>query len=268
MFTLSSLVQKAQAYIDPSLPSTTGPNGKVSKASLFRYQFRLPDSQSPSHEIAAELSLSRSSGVDLNKDRSRASHHVGRLYLSEDFLCFSTQGTSFLGSASSTGSLSTGQTHGAGPAGNGFTLPLCAIRRVERLPTQSYIFALAISPWNGTKPPASPGQGANKDGPKLTLQLGGSRAACERFCDALKKRLRDGVKGIEKLREVVSHCYSEYLMSGAHHKEKAGSRATNTPAPPDVGLGMVFRYPGDARKLRDGGKMRLWSEYFRGQLVS
>lgn len=32
---------------------------------------------------------------------------------------------------------------------------------------------------------------------------------------------------------------------------------------PDAGLGMVFRYPGNAQKLRDRSKMRLWGEYFR-----
>jgi hypothetical protein len=31
---------------------------------------------------------------------------------------------------------------------------------------------------------------------------------------------------------------------------------------------MLFRYPGDARKLRDRSKMRLWGEYFRGKLFT
>jgi hypothetical protein len=33
--------------------------------------------------------------------------------------------------------------------------------------------------------------------------------------------------------------------------------------PPDAGLGMLFKYPGDAKKLRDRSKMRLWGEYLR-----
>lgn len=54
-------------------------------------------------------------------------------------MCFSTQPTSFLQSASTgTSTGFTGQTHGAGPGGNGFTLPLCAIRRVERLNSTSF----------------------------------------------------------------------------------------------------------------------------------
>jgi hypothetical protein len=31
-------------------------------------------------------------------------------------------------------------------------------------------------------------------------------------------------------------------------------------------LGMIFRYPGNARKLRDATKIRLWREYLRGTL--
>lgn len=34
-------------------------------------------------------------------------------------------------------------------------------------------------------------------------------------------------------------------------------------SPPDAGLGMIFRYPGDPKKLRDRAKMRLWAEYLR-----
>lgn len=33
--------------------------------------------------------------------------------------------------------------------------------------------------------------------------------------------------------------------------------------PPDAGLGMLFRYPGDPKKLRDRAKMRLWAEFLR-----
>lgn len=58
---------------------------------------------------------------------------------------------------------------------------------------------------------------------------------------------------VGKLKRVVAECYSEHLLSG----EKKSSD------PPDAGLGMIFRYPGDARKLRDRSKMRLWGEYLR-----
>lgn len=43
-------------------------------------------------------------------------------------------------------------------------------------------------------------------------------------------------------------------MRGEDQKDKT---------PSDAGLGMIFRYPGDPKKLRDRAKMRLWAEYLR-----
>ncbi|KAI4659217.1 uncharacterized protein J4E78_005643 [Alternaria triticimaculans] len=268
MFNISNLVQKAQQYIEPTLNTIAAPassDRRPSKATLFRYQFRLPDSQNPLQEITAELTLqphhsTRGPGdVTSEKERSQGNHYVGKLHLSEQYLCFSTQGSSFANTASLSSSSSfTGQTHGAGPAGNGFTLPLCGIRRVERLHSQSYMFALAITTWNGI--PDSKSQ--VPAGQKLTIQLAGSRQACERFCDALKKGLREGVKEVDNLRKVVGQCYSEYLLTDAEQK-KAGDDGKQAREHPDTGLGMIFKYPGNARKLRDATKIRLWREYLR-----
>ncbi|KAL5120847.1 GTPase activating protein (GAP) [Pleosporales sp. CAS-2024a] len=270
MFNISSLVQKAQSYIEPTLNTIAAPattDRRPSKATLFRHQFRLPDTQNPLQEITAELTLSphhttRGGGdvTSSDKDRAQGNHYVGKLHLSEQYLCFSTQGSSFVNTATLSSSSSfTGQTHGAGPAGNGFTLPLCGIRRVERLHSQSYMFALAITTWNGvpdSKTQAPAGQ-------KLTIQLAGSRQACERFCDCLKKGLREGVKEVENLRRVVGQCYSEYLLTDAEEKKAAEDGGKPGKEHPDTGLGMIFRYPGNARKLRDATKIRLWREYLR-----
>jgi hypothetical protein len=274
MFNISNLVQKAQQFIEPTLNIATGPaataDRRPSKANLFRHQFRLPDSQNPLQEITAELTLSphhSTRGADdasPEKERSQGNHYVGKLHLSEQYLCFSTQGSSFLNTASLSSSSSyTGQTHGAGPAGNGFTLPLCAIRRVERLHSQSYMFALAITTWNGSPDP----KGKPPSGQKLTIQLAGSRQACERFCDGLKKGLREGVKEVENLRTVVRDAYSEYLLLvDGDDKRAAGEESKTEREHPDTGLGIIFRYPGNARKLRDATKIRLWKEYLRGAL--
>lgn len=275
MFNLTNLVQKAQQFIEPALPiaGPTSVDRRPSKASLFRYQFRLPDSQSPLQEITAELTLSphhstRGGSGDVSspeKERGQGNHYVGKLHLSEQFLCFSTQGSSFLNTASLSSSSSfTGQTHGAGPAGNGFTLPLCAIRRVERLHSQSYMFALAITTWNGSPDPKI--RNAVPSGQKLTIQLAGSRQQCERFCDGLKRGLREGVKEVENLRTVALGSYSDYLLAEDTDAKKTGGNETKSGREhPDTGLGMVFRYPGNARKLRDATKIRLWREYLRGR---
>jgi len=282
---LSSLVQKAQQLIDPAvLPPSLGGSStadRPTKAQLFRHQFRLPDTQNPLYEITAELTLpagnkkssrtsSRSHGQTQSWDKGnwdrddRGTHYVGQLHLSEQFLCFSTVHTSFVSTASSSASSAyTGRTHGTGPAGNGFTLPLCAVRRVERLHTQSYMFALSITTWNGFEPGSETKPGPPPP-PRLTIQLDGSRQQCERFCDGLKKGLRQGIREVENMRAVAADCYSEYFLYNEFDASPSPTKADGSERkPPDTGLGSIFRYPGNARKLRDRSKMRLWHEYLK-----
>lgn len=291
---LSNLVQKAQQLIDPAqLPSPLGGNSNTTrpaKAQLFRHQFRLPDTQNPLYEITAELTLpsKRPAGKQTHQspkswDKTnwdageRGQHYVGQLHLSEQFLCFSTVNTSFVNTASTSASSAfTGRTHGTGPAGNGFTLPLCAVRRVERLHTQSYMFALSITTWNGFDPRSDTNAKGAPAPPKLTVQLEGSRQQCERFCDGLKKGLRQGIREVENMRTVAAECYSEFFMcrdfdenapplAAADKKEEegGGDSKSERKVPPDTGLGSIFRYPGNSRKLRDRSKMRLWHEYLK-----
>jgi hypothetical protein len=242
----------------------------------FRNQFRLPNGQNPLHEITAELTLpSKKSGSfskspgsrnwdKSNWDRERGTHYVGQLHLSEQFLCFSTVNTSFISTASTSASSAfTGRTHGTGPAGNGFTLPLCAVRRVERLHTQSYMFALSITTWNGFDPGSDTKPGPPAP-PKLTIQLEGSRQQCERFCDGLKRGLRQGIREVDNMRTVAQDCYSEYFMFTEFDAKTTPTKPDGTPrTPPDTGLGSIFRYPGNAKRLRDRSKMRLWHEYMK-----
>lgn len=140
MLNFSSFVQKAQQLLDPTQGlNLTNSDKNPSKASLFQNQFRLPSSQHPLYEITAELTIPPSNATQGDKDRDRGYHYAGKLHLSEAYMCFSTTPSSFLASAStSTSSAFTGQTHGGGPSGNGFTFPLSSIRRVERLHTQNF----------------------------------------------------------------------------------------------------------------------------------
>lgn len=271
MFSLNALVQKAQNLIDPALSSSGDKN--PSKASLFRHQFHLPDAETPQAEISAELTIplpykpsssNPSSFPGDTKPSSGGNVYAGRLHLSDNYLCFSTQLTSFLPGVSFQASNSfTGQTYGAGPAGNGFTLPLCAIRKVERLPTSNTLYALAITTWSGSTNSYS--TVVKSETQRFTLQFEGSRQQCDRFSDNLKKRLRNAVKQVESFKAVVNECYSEYLLSGLAARAQDGAQATPHREPPDAGLGMIFKYPGDSKKLRDGPKMRLWGEYLRGK---
>jgi hypothetical protein len=140
MQAFSSFVQKAQQLLDPSQGLNLSDSDRnPSKASLFQSQFRLPSSQHPLYEITAELTIPPANATQGDRDRDRGYQYAGKLHLSEAFLCFSTTPSSFLQSAStSTSSIFTGQTHGSGPSGNGFTFPLCSIRRVERLHSQNF----------------------------------------------------------------------------------------------------------------------------------
>jgi hypothetical protein len=137
---LTNIVQKAQQFIDPTQGlNLSSSDRNPSKSSLFQSQFRLPASQTPLYEINAELTIPPSNATQGDKDHDRGWHYAGKLHLSEHYMCFSTTPTSFLQSAStSTSSAFTGQTHGGGPSGNGFSFPLCAIRRVERLNSQNF----------------------------------------------------------------------------------------------------------------------------------
>ena len=73
------------------------------------------------------------------------------------------------------------------------------------------------------------------------------------------------MREVDNFKAVIRECYSEFLLSGATKVERDAALAANgLTAPPDTGLGTLFRYPGDAKKLRDQSKIRLWREYLRG----
>ncbi|KAK5146303.1 GTPase activating protein (GAP) [Rachicladosporium monterosium] len=257
---LSNLVQKAQQLIDPgNLPAQLGlsnndTSGRPSKAQLFRHQFRLPDTQNPLYEITAELTLppksSRTNGTlpkspsqtqakswdKGNWDQDRGPHYLGQLHLSEQFLCFSTVNTSFISTASTSAS-------------------------------SSYMFALSITAWNGYEAAGVTEKAGAPAPPKLTVQLEGSRLQCERFCDGLKKGLRQGIKEVDQMRSVAADCYSEFFLHSDFDVEtgkvREGADGAEARRAPDTGLGSLFRYPGNSRRLRDRSKMRLWYEYMR-----
>ena len=153
MLNFSGFVQKAQQLLDPTQGlNLTQSDKNPSKASLFQSQFRLPPSQHPLYEINAELTIPPQNATQGDKDRDRGYHYMGKLHLSESYICFSTTGSSFVQSAStSISSTFTGQTHGGGPSGNGFTFPLCAVRRVERLHSQTFQVHPAVDPSYGFK---------------------------------------------------------------------------------------------------------------------
>ncbi|CAI2170046.1 6651_t:CDS:10 [Funneliformis geosporum] len=117
-----------------------------------------------------------------------------------------------------------------------FILPLYTVRRVERLNSRTNIFALSISNWHQMK---------------LTLQINGNKALCDKFCNTLRDNLKQQVRHMKHLRSFLSTCFSEALLVDPKKDISVG------------GLGLIFGFPGDAKKLRDKYKTKLWIEYLQ-----
>lgn len=143
---------------------------------------------------------------------------AGRLYLTQRFLVFRD---SF--------------------APTQFTLHLSTVKKVERIPTRLYGFALAVTTHSRLV---------------VTLYLVGVRLEGERFAHSLKLHLRANLPRVRHLQPFIQLCYSEYLLARNHVLAEA------VPEAPPGGLGLRFKFPGNARELRDKLKMKLWFDLF------
>ncbi|KAI0080218.1 TBC-domain-containing protein [Panus rudis PR-1116 ss-1] len=139
-----------------------------------------------------------------------------------------------------------------------FTLPLCTIRRVERLNARAGIYALSLSLWHGMK---------------IIIQLTSLRPTADLFCgllrDALKAELQRGQ--MKAVKGFVKTCYSEVLVTSTpeeDNKDGNPSKAdgANDPHADNMylgGLGLKFKFPGDPKKLREASKTKLWTAYLK-----
>ncbi|KAF9525105.1 rab-GTPase-TBC domain-containing protein [Crepidotus variabilis] len=143
-----------------------------------------------------------------------------------------------------------------------FTIPLCTIRRVERLNARAGVYALSLSTWHGMK---------------IIVQLTSLRPTADLFCsllrDALKVELQRGQMKLVKA--FVKSCYSEGLISessnarenenedGSLITEDKDGNATEQDVSYHGGLGLKYKFPGDSKKLREASKIKLWSTYLK-----
>lgn len=122
------------------------------------------------------------------------------------------------------------------------------------------------------------------------LQLNALRTQCESFCSLLRDSLRAQLPSMKQLKPFVASCYSEIFLNPdldatkciatdeAGLSDEVDTKAPDEKAPPTssdsasvltappsyhAGLGARFKYPGDARKLREKSKMKLWRDYLR-----
>ncbi|EGN95103.1 hypothetical protein SERLA73DRAFT_170974 [Serpula lacrymans var. lacrymans S7.3] len=142
-----------------------------------------------------------------------------------------------------------------------FTLPLSTIRRVERLNARAGIYALSLSTWHGMK---------------IIVQLTSLRPTADAFCSLLREALKVELqKGqMKAVKGFVRTCYSEVLVSTSStapdNEREDGSLINDAKegSPPvemeyHGGLGLRFKFPGDAKKLREASKVKLWTTYLR-----
>ncbi|ODQ65871.1 TBC-domain-containing protein [Nadsonia fulvescens var. elongata DSM 6958] len=202
----------------------------LTKDDKFREQFNLADDQTLIADINAEIGFVTAPLPD-GPNKPSVDQQVlysGKLFLSESYLIFISANE---------------------PRVCSFTLPLLTIKRVERLPSKAYVFALSIQIYHGLT---------------YSIQFIGLKSTCDRFCAALKNQLKSNLPLIKTMKPFLNTLYSEYLinMIELKHHDSTSAQPT-TIETPVAGLGQIFKYPGDARKLRDKSKMRLWLEYLQ-----
>lgn len=190
----------------------------LSKDQLFCQEFHLPEGDIILSELAVEISYRPESGVDAFKSNS---YPQGKLYLTPHFLVFRDV---------------------FDRRNCSFTLHLSTIKKVERLPSSSYGFALAISTHSKIF---------------VKLYLVGLRSDSEYFSSELKMALKRNLPHVKSLQPFIQSCYSEYLLA----KNKVSAEKVDQ-IPPG-GLGIDFKFPGNAKESRDRSKMKLWFDLFR-----
>ncbi|KAI0731124.1 TBC-domain-containing protein [Earliella scabrosa] len=205
-------------------PSPSGPSGKGEKNASTSPQ----ETELEKMEINAVLSL----GVQGEEDS-----YAGKLHLLPPYLAFASLDRKSVR----------------------FTLPLCTIRRVERLNARAGIYALSLSLWHGMK---------------IVVQLTSLRPTADLFCsllrDALKVELQKG--NMKAVKGFVKTCYSEMLVANASASENVDEKGAEAPKADDAsaaesmylgGLGLKFKFPGDPKKLREASKTKLWTNYLK-----
>lgn len=211
-----NLREKAVSTLSQVLDRKTSTT--LSKDEIFCRDHNLPDGETILEELAVEVGFRSDSGKDAFKN---GNYPQGRIFLTQHFLVFRDvfDQRNCL-----------------------FTLHISTIKKVERLPTSLYGFALALTTHSKLH---------------IKLYLVGLRSDSERFSSLLKTALKDNLPNVKNLVPFIQTCYSEYLLA----KNKVSTEKIDR-IPPS-GLGVVFKFPGNAKESRDRSKMKLWFDLFR-----
>lgn len=195
---------------------------------LLRLRFRLPEPETLMAQVSTMIRLFPL-GVNAQSVPNSIvdEFYDGKASLSESFVMFEAQ---------------------PDPRMLTFVIPLSAVRRVERLPSRSSIYALKVTLYQDLQ---------------LILQCDSMFSSCEQFCHLLGANLRAQVPLAKSLRQISATFYSEFLVEGALRRKRGDTREKIQAeiAVPPGGLGRDFGYPGDAKASHERSKMRLWLEY-------
>lgn len=190
----------------------------LTKDQLFCNDNHLPDDETIIYESAVEIGIKSEDTKDHYKDLPVPQ---GRIFLTQHFLVF----------------------RDAFDRRNcSFSLHLSTVKKVERIPTASYGFALSVTTHSKLK---------------ITLYLIGIRSESEKFAHNLKMALKKNLLNIQRLQPFIQTCYSEYLLS----KNRISDEKIDLI--PSGGLGLKYKFPGNAKESRDKSKMKLWFDLFR-----
>ncbi|KAI8069912.1 rab-GTPase-TBC domain-containing protein [Gongronella butleri] len=117
-------------------------------------------------------------------------------------------------------------------------LPLYTVRRVERLTDRTHPYGIKVLNWHQAT---------------ITLDLLVTKPQYEAFSALLTDHLRKQIKHMKMMKRFLATCASEALVN-----DKDAEAMDQLPG----GLGLQFGFPGDARKLKDKSKMKLWKRFF------
>ncbi|KAG8836693.1 hypothetical protein FRC18_010840 [Serendipita sp. 400] len=205
-----------------------------------RLFFSLPPEPSPEDVGPVDNRFEINAVLQLNEGQEDS--YAGKLYLLPPYLCFVSLDRRSVKTS----------------------VPLSSIRRVERVNhPRAGVFQLGLTLWHGMK---------------INIQLTSLRPTADQFCvhlrDALKIQLDLG--RMKQVKQFVKTCYSEVLIPisnpEADNEREDGSIMTDngdvdgnplTKTNYHGGLGLTFKFPGDAKKLREGSKLKLWTTYLR-----
>ncbi|QPG76704.1 hypothetical protein FOA43_004098 [Brettanomyces nanus] len=200
---------------------------RLTKAELLRRRFKLPDSEAIIDESLVELRVSSS-------------------YLRARIERMAKLGVSIDGPTTFNGRLTLTDNYlvfedSYNSIVCSFVIELPMVQRIQRI-HRAYDFSIALLTTNGLE---------------ITLKFIGIKSQCEMYGQKLIHLLKDKLSDVKAMNEFRKSLYSEYLLS----KNNCNTLEVN--GAPEGGLGWVFKFPGNAQKLRDRLKMKKWFDFFR-----